>query len=150
MATINQTLKFSTRAAIKVPSFLKAGGAGAIPQITKKPVFETVKGPLAPPSVPVQVRNRYGLPGALDPITNPRLPEFLSNPLDGFPAVLEAKDANKQQGSGAVVVDGAEDGDDPALWARALKPYLDEMLPKHGAVLVRGLGPMVQTPQAMK
>lgn len=126
MATMNQTLRFSTRAAIKVPSFLKVGGANAIPEVAKRPMFEHVKSAMEPPKVPVQVRDRYGLPGALDLVTNPKLPEFLANPKEGFPARLIAKNADDMNSLVA-----AEESDDPALWARALKPHLDEMLPKH-------------------
>jgi hypothetical protein len=141
MATVLRS-SFSTRAAIAVPSFLKVGGDVAQKAVVT-PMFEVVSGALQPPKVPVKVQSRYGLPGALDPLTNTLLPKYLSDPKDGFPARLIAKVAEGNREGPEV----AHESDDVGEWARALKPHLDEMLPKHGVVIIEGMSAMVQTPE---
>jgi hypothetical protein len=84
------------------------------------------------PKKPVKVRSRYGLPGALDPLTNPKLPEHLANANAHFPGVIASTSP-------------AAATDDPAAWARALKPQLDALLPQHGVVMVRGLEKILGT-----
>jgi hypothetical protein len=89
---------------------------------------------LAPASTPIAVRSRYGLPGAARPGTNALLPETLPPPRADFPAVLQAETGEAGEG-GELVAQSS-----PWRWAQALRPHLDEMLPKHGIVCVTGLG----------
>jgi hypothetical protein len=114
----------STRVNIAAPSFFKAPTA-----VSDKPLVFTARPEgLPPPAKPVQVRGRYGLPGAKHPLTNPRLPATLANPRPTFPALLATGDGCTP----------AAASDDPSKWAVALKDQLDTLLPKHGAVVVQG------------
>lgn len=110
----------STKLNLTAPSFLTNPDNN-----TKSALTFNTGTVLAPPTVPVKIRGRYGLPGALCKVTNPLLPETLADPKEGFPAVLNAKSSAS---------DSAYD------WARALKPHLDKLLPQSGVVVVDGLG----------
>ena len=81
---------------------------------------------LPPPSKPVAVQSRYGLPGAARPATNALLPAQLAPATASFPVVITAS------------VDAAST-DSAWKWAAALRTHLDELLPKHGVVVVHGL-----------
>lgn len=115
---------FSTRVNIAAPSFFKAPSA----ESDKPLVFTARPEGLPPPTKPVQVRGRYGLPGAKHPLTNLKLPETLANPRPTFPALLATGDGSAP----------AAASDDPSKWAVALKAQLDDLLPKHRAVVVHG------------
>ncbi len=108
-----------------MPTFLKKKEAA-----TKSLPKFVMGGVWAAPKKPVAVRGRYGLPGAKDPLTNPRLPIHLSPARAGFPSVISS-------------MTDADPSDDPTAWAKALKPQLDALLPTHGVVMVRGLGPVL-------
>ena len=83
---------------------------------------------------PVAVQSHYGLPGAARPGTNALLPVALAPPRADFPAVVEAEG----------VVSAA---DSAWKWAQALRPVLNEMLPKHGIVAVQGLDECIGHPE---
>lgn len=82
-----------------------------------------------PPAKPVQVRDRYGLPGARHHLTNSQLPTHLAHAREGFPAVLNASCGEKSD----------EMVTEPRAAARELKRALDRLLPEHGVVMVYGL-----------
>jgi hypothetical protein len=86
------------------------------------------------PLKPVAVQSRYGLPGARHPITNPSLPETLSDPKPDFPLLLQSEEPMGLQKA------------DIQLCARSIKPHLDETLPKHGVVMIHGLGECLTDP----
>ncbi|KAK3267879.1 hypothetical protein CYMTET_23589 [Cymbomonas tetramitiformis] len=109
-----------------MPAFLKREDSGVtVEDLSFK------QGPcLLPPDVPVQVDGRPFLPGS----SKPGLPKYCSPPKPLFPCVFEAQKVTEAE-------------PEVQLWAKALKPTLDEHLAKYGAVLIKGL-PMNSDPVA--
>ena len=70
----------STRINIAAPSFFKSPTAQAETPL----VFTARPQGLPPPKEPVQVRSRYGLPGAKTILTNSKLPETLVRKVKSF------------------------------------------------------------------